>query len=200
LGGVASKLIAEFDRSRLQRAANLDFISNVLTHLKAVYDKVDQGRTLIKAHRSVQVYEEQMRSLVEARVKLRNVERALKFDERGTRLPEIQSNVHEMHEYLNDLIDEFETNYKAITDTPSKAKLFDLSSVATFVGTSDTSMHSSYRSGFEEPLDQASLKLRRAILAEFGVRSGAPTRGHGSSCEALTGAELTEAGVKSTNG
>src|SRR5712692_6371217 len=56
LGGVVTLLIADFDRRRVQRAAQLDFISNVLADLKSVYDRVDRGRTLIKAHQSARTY------------------------------------------------------------------------------------------------------------------------------------------------
>jgi hypothetical protein len=52
LGGVVTLLIADFDRRRVKRASEIDFINNVLNDLKAVYDRVDRGRTLIKARRS----------------------------------------------------------------------------------------------------------------------------------------------------
>lgn len=42
LSGVVSLLIADFDRSRVQRAAQLEFIANVLADLKAVYDRIDR--------------------------------------------------------------------------------------------------------------------------------------------------------------
>ena len=42
LGGIVTLLIAEFDRRRVQRAAQLDFIANVLTDLKDVHDQVDR--------------------------------------------------------------------------------------------------------------------------------------------------------------
>src|SRR5437899_3901184 len=88
LGGVVTLLITDFDRRRVQRAARLDFIANVLTDLKGVHDQVDRGRTLIKAHQSAKTYGEEMRGFIEARVKLQNVERALRTDERrGPILP-----------------------------------------------------------------------------------------------------------------
>jgi hypothetical protein len=117
LGGVVTLLIADFDRRRLQRAAQLDFSSNVLADLKSVYDRVDRGRTLIRAHRSAKTYGEEMRNFIEARVKLLNVVRALKFDERGKDLTNIGTSVMSMEEYLKTLIDEYEQKYKDISQS-----------------------------------------------------------------------------------
>lgn len=119
LGGVVTLLIADFDRRRLQRAAQLDFCSNVLTDLKNVYDGVDRGRTLIRAHRSAKTYGEEMRHLIEARIKLLNVVRALKFDERGVPLNSISIEVESMERYLKTLIVEFEEKYKEISQLQS---------------------------------------------------------------------------------
>ena len=115
LGGVVTALIADFDRYRLQRAAQLDFSSNVLTDLKSVYDGVDRGRTLIRAHQSAKRYGEEMRHLIEARIKLLNVVRALKFDERGVSLMTIGTKVAMMESYLKTPIDEYEQEYKKIS-------------------------------------------------------------------------------------
>ena len=56
MGGVVSLLIQDLDRRRLQQAAHLEFIANVLSDLKDVYDRVDRGRTLIRANRSAKTY------------------------------------------------------------------------------------------------------------------------------------------------
>jgi hypothetical protein len=71
LGGVVTLLIADFDRRRVRRAAQLDFIANVLSDLKGVHDQVNGGRTLIKANRSAKTYGEQMRGFIDARVNFR---------------------------------------------------------------------------------------------------------------------------------
>jgi hypothetical protein len=115
LGGVVSLLVQDFDRRRLQRAAQLDFVSNVLSDLKDVYDSVDRGRTLIRAHRSARTYGDEMRNLIEARVKLLNVVRALKFDERGVSIGTVGTEVARMEQYLKSLIGEFEKQYKDIS-------------------------------------------------------------------------------------
>ena len=115
LGGVVTLLIADFDRRRVQRAAQLDFIANVLSDLKGVYDQVDRGRTLIKAHRSAKTYGEEMRGFIEARVKLQNVERALRSDDRREPILRVRDEVVRMEGYLRVLLEEYEEEYKAVS-------------------------------------------------------------------------------------
>ena len=115
LGGIVSLLIADFDRRRVQRAANLEYISNVLGQLKTVYDCVDKGRRLIAAHQSAKTYGEQMREFIDARVKLLAVDRALRFDDRRRPIASVLQNVHRMEAYLNSLTNEFIENYKNIS-------------------------------------------------------------------------------------
>ena len=112
LGGVVSLLVQDLDRRRLQQAAQLEFISNVLSDLKDVYDRVDRGRTLIRANRSAKTYGDQMGNFIEARVKLLNVVRALKSDERGNTIGTVETKVASMARYLKTLIGEFEQEYK----------------------------------------------------------------------------------------
>jgi hypothetical protein len=115
LGGVVSLLIADFDRRRVQRAAQLEFISNVLAELKGVYDRVDRGRTLIAAHQSAKTYGEQMREFIDARVKLLAVQRALRFDERRSPIVPVLADVERMETYLHSLTAEFVEHYKDIS-------------------------------------------------------------------------------------
>ena len=119
LGGVVSLLIADFDRRRVQRAAQMEFVSNILSELKAVYDRVDRGRTLIAAHQSAKTYGEQMQGFIDARVKLLAVDRALKFDERGTPLSLVRKEVRKMEKYLHSLTREFVAHYKDISRAQS---------------------------------------------------------------------------------
>ena len=115
LGGIVTLLIANFDRRRVQRAAQLDFIANVLTDLKDVHDQVDRGRTLIKAHRSAKTYGEEMREFIQARVKLQNVVRALQTDERRKPILGVGEKVRLMEKYLRELLEEYEAEYKAVS-------------------------------------------------------------------------------------
>lgn len=119
LGGVVSLLIADFDRSRVQRAAQLEFITNVLADLKAVYDRIDRGRILIAAHQSAKTYGEQMREFIDARVKLLAVLRALRFDERGSPIVAVRRDVEQMEAYVHKLTAEFEQHYKNISRAQS---------------------------------------------------------------------------------
>ena len=115
LGGVVTLLIADFDRRRVQRAAQLDFIANVLADLKGVHDQVDRGRTLIKARRSAKTYGEEMVGFIEARVKLQNVERALRTDERRAPILRVRDEVLRMEQYLRELLEEYEEEYKEVS-------------------------------------------------------------------------------------
>lgn len=115
LGGIVSLLVAELDRGRVRRAAQVEYLTNVLADLKAVYDRVDRGRTLIAAHQSAKTYGDEMRNFIEARVKLLQVVRALKFDERGSVVVTIQPQVEAMATYLELLIGEFQQEYHEIS-------------------------------------------------------------------------------------
>ena len=115
LGGVVTLLIADFDRRRLQRAAQLDFIANVLSDLKGVHDQVNRGRTLITAHQSAKTYGEEMRGFIDARVKLQNVERALRTDERRQPILKVRAEVLRMEGYMRLLLEEYEKKYKEVS-------------------------------------------------------------------------------------
>lgn len=119
LGGVVSLLVADFDRRRVQRAAQLEFVSNLLADLKAVYDRVDRGRTLIAAHQSAKTYGEQMREFIDVRVKLLTVLRALRFDERRSPILSVRSEVEQMEAYMRLLTAEFAKHYKNISRSQS---------------------------------------------------------------------------------
>src|SRR6266581_1252696 len=100
-GGFVKVLLDDLDRIRAQRAERAQFISNMLTDLKAVYDRVERARSLILAHRSALTYGNEMRDLIEARVKLLNVLRALEGDPRSTPLRAIKTSVTSMAHYLH---------------------------------------------------------------------------------------------------
>lgn len=115
LGGIVGLLIADFDRRRVRRAAQIEYLTNILSDLKDVYDQVDRGRTLVAAHQSAKTYGDEMRNFIQARVKLQQVIRAVKFDDRGSAVAAIQSHVEEMEGYLKLLVDEFQQKYKEIS-------------------------------------------------------------------------------------
>jgi hypothetical protein len=95
------------------------FVSNVLADLKDVYDHVGRAQLLIPAHRSVRTYGEEMRGLIEARVKLRNVVRALERRADGVTEEtrnKVTAKVQQMEAYLTRLVEEFTQEYKSLSD------------------------------------------------------------------------------------
>lgn len=192
LGGVVGLVIAEFDRRRLQRAAQLQFMANVLTDLKDVYDSVDRGRTLLKAHKSAKTYGDEMRNIIAARVKLLQVMRALAVDERGKSIAKVREHVNSMEMYLSTLIVEFEERYKDVSRQqslyearmksaveaaarsnaaqPDLPKNEPWDKIANFEGIKDfigTGPGEGYTASFVNPLDRASELLRSAIRSEY---------------------------------
>jgi len=115
LGAVVQVLFSDLELTRAMRAAQAEFISHVLDDIKSVYDRVQRARSLILAHQSAKIYGEEVRDLIEFRVKLHNVERAIKFDPRGAVLKNISGNIHSMRSYLDVIVKEFEDSYKKIS-------------------------------------------------------------------------------------
>ena len=187
-------LLEDFDRRRVRRAAEMDDIMNILADLKAVYDRVDRGRTLISAHQSAKTYGDEMRNFIEARVKLLQISRALRFDERRSSVAGIRTEVDHMERYLKLLVDEFQINYKEISRTQSvyearmkKAldqmpvseasnpplpantpwdKVRELGKVHELLEA--VPGENGYSGEFLAPLDAASWKLRKALSEKYG--------------------------------
>src|SRR5262249_11548436 len=111
-GGVVKLLIDNFDRRRAQRAAQVDFIAKVLADLKGVHDRVDRGRTLMKARQSAKSYGEEMTGFIGSSVVLKGVRRALRTDKRSETIMTVIPQVESMDAYLRTLLDEFEAEYK----------------------------------------------------------------------------------------
>ena len=119
LGGVVKIVLDDFDRRRQQRADYAQFIRNVLDDLKAVGDRVERARILLPAHQSARTFGNEMRDLIESRVQLLAVSRALKLDPYSSpseELKNLQTKVNSMEKYLRWLINGFETRYKEISD------------------------------------------------------------------------------------
>ncbi len=112
LGGFGKLLLDDFDRGRQQSAEYAQFITNVLADLKAVYDRVERARVLIPAHQSVATFGNEMRDLIEARVKLLNVSRALFQHDK---MSEVRKQVDGMAKYLQGLIQVFQSQYKGLS-------------------------------------------------------------------------------------
>lgn len=104
-------------RKRQEDAAG--FVTNVLADLKGVYDRVGRARIVILAHRSAKTYGDEMRDIIDARVQLRNVMRAVEQRADGVS-PHVLKDVHDyaskMEGYLGQITGEFTIRYKEISD------------------------------------------------------------------------------------
>ena len=112
LGGVIQVLFSDLELRRANRAANAEFIGNILADLKAVNDRLERAKTLILAHQSAKTYGDEVRDLIESRVKLLNVIRALHNDPRAKPVRDIEVYVLSMENYLDKIVHEFQTEYK----------------------------------------------------------------------------------------
>jgi hypothetical protein len=119
LGGLLKLLLDDAALARQQREADATYVRNLLNDLKAVYDRVARTRILIPAHQSAKTYGEEMRDLIDSRVQLKNVQRALEGRTEGmtkdTR-EKVQTTVKAMEKYLDELIVEFQREYKRLSD------------------------------------------------------------------------------------
>lgn len=194
LGGVVQLLFADFNRRRLARAEEAQFITNVLSDLKAVYDRVERARVLIAAHQSALTYGNEMRDLIAARVQLLNVLRALMNDSRRPWISEVHTHIYTMDRYLEGIVVEFQNEYKPIADcqrlyearVAAQMKRFESAPESENVrplnepwqllrrlpelndllslDPEQPSDQSCYNSQFVKALDDASLKLRNALF------------------------------------
>jgi hypothetical protein len=187
LGGVLKLLLDEVLASKRRREDAAGFVTNVLADLKAVYDQVARARIVIPAHQSVKTYGDEMRGLIQARVQLRNVWRALERRADGVQegvRSEIARRVHQMESYLEKLTAEFSANYKPLSDqqrayeerakailerfakdesgtVPPELPGFVWKSLSKLEVLSDfVGDGATYRQLFETPLDDASAGLR----------------------------------------
>jgi hypothetical protein len=212
-GGLVKILLDDFQRGREERAEQarllearlaekraeqVRFTSAVLADLKAVYDRVERARIVLGAHRSAKTYGDEMRDLIDARVQLLNVERALKAGTSGIsaeREEGVRSAVDSMEQYLARLTDEFHLEYKEISDEQRVheariKKLLDSVDDSTRLpenkpwdairrldGLSDFIDGPGYRASFVDPLDNASRLLREELQELLAVtRPPGPTR------------------------
>jgi hypothetical protein len=119
LGGVIKLLLDDVQHAREGRADQARFVAKMVGDLKSVYDRVERTRILLPAHRSALTYGKEMRDLIDARVQLRNVVRAIDVQTSGISadiVPDLKRAVDEMEGYLGKLTDEFQLNYKEISD------------------------------------------------------------------------------------
>jgi hypothetical protein len=199
LGGVLKLLLDEVVAAKRRREDAASFVANVISDLKSVYDRVARARTLVPAHQSVKTYGDEMRDLIEARVQVRNVTRALERRAEGVDEPvrtEVTRRAKQMAEYLDKLVGEFRDNYKQLSDKQrsyeERAKVLlkryaegpnesDPPQLPNFVWNSLSKLPiladfigegDAYKKEFEEPLDDASELLRREHARILRIEGG----------------------------
>jgi len=197
LGGMLKVLLDDVVAAKGKRENAAGFMINVLADLKSVYDRVARARVLIPAHKSVKTYGEEMRGLIEARVQLRNVTRALERRSEGVdqeAREEITRRVGQMEAYLETLTCEFRDNYKPLSDKQrsyeertkvllkrfAEAEGSELApELPTFVWNSLARLEKlsdfigeaeEYKTHFETPLDDASEWLRNELARILGSK------------------------------
>lgn len=119
IGGIVKLLLDDYQRGRERRVEQARFVTAVLSDLKSVYDRVERSRVVISAHQSAKTYGDEMRDLIDARVQLKNVARALEAGTSGIspdRERAIISAVEAMELYLAGLTNEFSSRYKGISN------------------------------------------------------------------------------------
>jgi hypothetical protein len=118
LGGALKILLDNVVAARGKRADAATFVGNILQDLKSVYDRTARTQILIAAHQSAKTYGDEMRALVDARVQLLNISRALERRADGLREEShdsVAAAVGEMATYLGRLTAEFQRDYKRVS-------------------------------------------------------------------------------------
>lgn len=181
------KRLAQEER---EREADAQFVSNVLNDLKNVYYRVERAQLLIPAHQSVKTYGDEMQALIEARVQLKSVKRALetnKPEQEHRKWSEtVQGKINSMAKYIEELVDEFRDRYKSLSDEQRAyeersrflIKEYAEKQSAEVLSVPDTAWKSmshlnklrefilaghDYETRFEGPLDEASCELRTEL-------------------------------------
>jgi hypothetical protein len=187
LGGLVKLLLEDVDRHRAARADEAQFLRNVLADLKSVYDQTERARVLIAAHRSAATYRDEMKNVIDARVKLRNVGRALHDDDD---LAVVRACVKAMDGYLTWLLGDYEDRFKEISrqqrvyesqmaaalgaiekeparepDLPENKPWRSLSELESIEDLLDRGDGTRYEREFVSQLDEASRILRRHLAA-----------------------------------
>ena len=118
LGGFVKVLIDRSASQRAERAEHVEFLTNLLTDFKAAHDQVERARVLIPAHRSATTLEEAMSSLIDARVTLLNVGRAISSSARlcDDTLEVLKDSCGKMSAFLYEVVRGFGVHYRDVAD------------------------------------------------------------------------------------
>ena len=114
LGALVRQALKERDETRIKEKEKQDFYRGLLADFKSVYDRVENCRLLVEAHRSAKTYGEQSRELVGGVVTLHNIRRAL--DPEFPKLKEeLEEPIDAMIKFLKKLLAEFRNKYRGIS-------------------------------------------------------------------------------------
>lgn len=186
-------LVDDHQRDRDMAADQARFISNVLSNLKSVYDRVERARIVIAAHQSSLTYGKEMRDLIDSRVQLKNVIRDLTGE--TTNIQGVIIDIKKMEEYLEGLTDDFKLIYLGVSkiqeeyEAKKERTLMSNGSIAEvvneawpmiaeklhargFICSDEEPSSTDYKKKFEEPLDSASLSLRNELRKLAGFKPG----------------------------
>lgn len=195
LGGLVKLLMDDAAAVRKRRENAAEFVTNVLADLKDVYDRVGRARIVIPAHRSAKTYGDEMRDIIDARVKLLNVVRAVAQRADGVSpavLESVDQQARRMEGYLERLTTEFIDSYRRVSDVQAAYEAWAEQerkagrAPAAADGAPDpwAALQALPRLGelmdggpgwqeaFEAPLGRATAVLRRELAAILGARPG----------------------------
>jgi hypothetical protein len=192
IGGLVQWILKNRESEKQKEDEKLNFYRNLLSDLKSVYDRVEQARLLIEAHRTAKTYGEQMRELIGGVVTLHNIKRALN-PEFPNLEKELKPCINSMNQFIKELLSEYRDNYKRVSilqeiDETKKnilkeenAKITNPDIVETAIPSNawdqikkleklailrDDENFDKYKTGFLAHLDKASLIIRQRIPVE----------------------------------
>jgi hypothetical protein len=127
LGVVVAMLVESHRLRSARRAADQELRRALIAQLRDVHDQVKSAALLIKAHKSARTYGEQMRRLIEVRVQLLGVRRAITAERRPFRAgaEPLEAAIHTAAGYLEKLTTEYEHHYLRISKIQSYSYEWD---------------------------------------------------------------------------
>jgi hypothetical protein len=168
LGGIISLLLDNARKLQERRREQARFVQAVLDDLKGAHDRVERVHIMMGAYPSVPAYGKGMRELLEAKIGLRNVERALETDAQPWSEPCV-TEIARMRTYAGELVNEYAANYARLRDAheaDARAAREQLGALERF-GKFRTRERPGYDDEFGDPLRRASeilrQRLRRAV-------------------------------------
>lgn len=166
------------DREREERQRNRTTLRDMYASALAAYNQAKSVRRLVNAQLtstgdqiSRDTYDEQLRALNEAQLKLEALSRIAKGETRlfGSR-PEIAASLRTIEDYLNDIVDEYEGELRKFAGPTGLRPLKDLERLEDFASRSSKSKN--FDGKFSDPL-KAVLKALAAMINDDGQDAAA---------------------------